>query len=59
MSIAYLIVIIGVLLVPISIIALLVSSKKNNQTSCPNCNQQLPNGTTYCTNCGQPVEKRN
>lgn len=59
MSIASLIVIIGVLLVPVSFIILLVSAKKNNQTSCPNCNQKLPNNTTYCTSCGQPVEKRN
>lgn len=59
MSITSLIVIIGVLLVPVSFIILLVSAKKNNQTSCPNCNQKLPNNATYCTSCGQPVEKRN
>ena len=57
MSIAYLIVIIGVLLVPVSFIILLVSAKKNNQTSCPNCNQKLPNNATYCTSCGQNINQ--
>lgn len=59
MSISYLIVIVGVLLIPFSIIVLLVSPKKNKQISCQYCNSQLTNGTAYCPNCGQYIEKRN